>query len=84
MMLSAKEMKGYSFSFVCREIREVKRILNFFEFRNGIPRNPKEESWSREIKELEDIEDLEWCLSILRITAKNLREEMVYSELHTS
>lgn len=88
MILSAKDMKAFSYVVLCREIGEVRAMFKFFMEGDGIPRNVKEELWWKDIEKLEsedsaiDIleERLRKELSILRIKAKNIRNEIAFSE----
>lgn len=89
MILSAKDMKDFSYVVLCREIGEMRVMLKFLMEGNGIPRNIKEELCWKETEKLDEDaldtleERLKIELSILRITAKNIRKEIFFSEQNT-
>ncbi len=92
MILSAKDMKAFSYVVLCREIGEVRTMFKFFMEGDGIPRNVKEELWWKDIEKLEsedsDIDILEERLRkelfILRVKAKNIRNEIAFSEQYVA
>jgi hypothetical protein len=83
MLLSAKEMRSLSFTILCQEIRETWRMINFFICTDCIPRSKIEERWITEVETIDDVESLDRRLLILRIRAKNLREEILFSQRET-
>lgn len=86
MLLTAQEMKAFSYVVLCREIGEMRAMFKFLMEGNGIPRNKKEKLWWNELEKLDDDildsleEKLRKELSILRVKAKNIRNEIVFSE----